>query len=150
MTARTWAASVAETPRYGQQTKARKAALDVLYSAELRDLGSSEVLEFTQTQSGAQARELTRAIIDGVAANRREIDQRITAALSAKWTLQRMPAIDRNLARIAVWELHYTDTPAGVVIAEAVKLAGDLSTDESSAFLNGLLVAVREDAANHD
>ena len=68
-----------------------------------------------------------------------EIDQRISDSASAAWPLDRMPSVDRNLARMAIYEIDYTATPAGAVISEAVRLAGDLSTDDSPTFLNGLL-----------
>jgi transcription antitermination factor nusB len=84
-------------------------------------------------------RELTTRIVHGIAEHQEQIDARIAACLDSSWTLERMPAVDRNLARIAVFELDYTDTPAPVIIAEAVRLAGELSTDGSPGFLNGLL-----------
>ena len=79
------------------------------------------------------------SLVHGVASNQPDIDRRISASLAGGWTLERMPAIDRNLARIAVFELDHTDTPPSAVIAEAVKLAAELSTDDSPPFLNGLL-----------
>ena len=84
-------------------------------------------------------RELTTRIVLGVAEHQQEIDQRIAESTSSTWPLERMPAVDRNLARIAVYELDYSDVPAPAVISEAVRLAGDLSTDDSPTFLNGLL-----------
>lgn len=130
---------MAEASHYGAQTKARKAALDVLFSAELRQLGFAETLSEQRSLSDKQVRPLTTELVLGVAEHQHEIDDAITAALSEKWTLERMPAVDRNLARIAVYELGFTQTPKSAVIAEALRLARDLSTDESPAFLNGVL-----------
>ncbi|MBB1484705.1 transcription antitermination factor NusB [Tessaracoccus sp. MC1865] len=124
---------------YSAQTKARKAALDILFMAEQRGDSLSETFTEQRTLSGGVVRELTREIVFGVAEHLDEIDDRISAAASAAWPLDRMPSVDRNLARMAIFELDYTDTPPGAVISEAVRLAGDLSTDESPAFLNGLL-----------
>lgn len=126
-------------PHYSTQTKARKAALDILYQAELRGAPVSETFAEQRAYAGTAVRELTTRIVLGVAEHQAEIDRRITAAASASWPLERMPAIDRNLARIAIFELDYSDVPPGAVISEAVRLAGDLSTDDSPAFLNGLL-----------
>lgn len=130
------------TTHYGAQTKARKAALDILYAAELRGSALEETLTEVRSLGEVTIRDLTAAIIHGVSGHQFAIDQRISSSLSGGWTLERMPAVDRNLARIAVFELDHTETPPGAVIAEAVKLAGDLSTDESPPFLNGLLARV--------
>lgn len=130
---------MADGPHYGTQTKARKAALDVIFAAELRGADFLEMLEQRRSVEGAAVRELTETIVRGVAAHLAEIDARLEPLVSESWTLQRMPAVDRNLARIAVFEMDHTDTPAPAVIAEAVRLASDLSTDESPTYLNGLL-----------
>lgn len=127
------------TRHHGSQTKARKAALDILYAADLRGTGLVETLMEVRSFGEATIRDLTVALVHGVASNRPDIDQRISESLAGGWTLERMPAIDRNLARIAIFELDHTDTPASAVIAEAVKLAAELSTDDSPPFLNGLL-----------
>lgn len=124
---------------YSAQTKARKAALDILFMAEQREASLSETFTEQRSLSGSVVRELTRDIIFGVAENLDAIDARIEAAASEKWPLDRMPSVDRNIARMAVYELDYTDTPPAAVISEAVRLASDLSTDESPTFLNGLL-----------
>ena len=130
---------MAETVRYGTQTKARRVALDILYAAELRGRGIVETFIEARDLASITVRELTTRIVHGIAEHQEQIDARIAACLDSSWTLERMPAVDRNLARIAVFELDYTDTPAPVIIAEAVRLAGELSTDGSPGFLNGLL-----------
>ncbi|MDO5065698.1 MAG: transcription antitermination factor NusB [Propionibacteriaceae bacterium] len=130
---------MAEPGRYGTQTKARRGALDILYSAELRGRGIIETFIEVRDVAGVTIRDLTAKLVHGIAEHGEEIDRRIAQSLDSSWTLERMPAVDRNIARIAVFELDHTDTPAPVVIAEAVKLAGELSTDDSPGFINGLL-----------
>ena len=128
-----------DAPHYSTQTKARKAALDILFMAEQRDASLSETFAEQRSLSGTVVRDLTRSIVLGVAEHLMEIDQRIAESTSQTWPLERMPSVDRNIARMAVFEIDYTDTPPAAIISEAVRLAGDLSTDESPAFLNGLL-----------
>ena len=99
----------------------------------------AETFAEQRSLAGREVRELTTRIVLGVAEHQMEIDQRIAESTSSNWPLERMPAVDRNLARIAVFELDYSDVPAPAVISEAVRLAGDLSTDDSPTFLNGLL-----------
>lgn len=130
---------MAQAPRYGAQTKARKAALDVIFAAELRGEGLVDMLNQQITVEGGVVRDLTTRIVHGVAEHLGDIDARLAPLVSESWTLERMPAVDRTLARIAVFEMDYTDTPGEAVISEAVRLASDLSTDESPSFLNGLL-----------
>ena len=124
---------------YGAQTKARKAALDILFMAEQRDASISETFAEQRSLRGGVVRELTTRIVHGVAEHQHDIDARIEDSAADGWRLERMPAVDRNIARVAVFELYYTDTPPVAVIAEAVRLASDLSTDDSPTFLNGLL-----------
>ena len=83
-----------------------------------------------------------RVLVEGVVDHQARIDELI-GTYSAGWALDRMPAVDRNLLRIAVYELLWQqDVPGAVVIDEAVNLARDLSTDESPAFVNGLLARI--------
>ena len=119
--------------------KARKAALDILFMADQRGASISETFTEQRSLAGGVVRELTSAIVLGVAEHQLEIDQRIEESTNSAWPLDRMPSVDRCLARLAVFELDYTDTPPAAVISEAVRLAGDLSTDDSPSFLNGLL-----------
>ncbi|MCW2932377.1 MAG: hypothetical protein JWM19_3339, partial [Actinomycetia bacterium] len=87
--------------------------------------------------------EYAAEIVRGVASHSAEIDQLISRN-SLDWTLERMPAVDRNVLRIGVWELLWADdVPDGVAISEAVLLAQDLSTDGSAGFVNGLLGSVQ-------
>jgi len=122
--------------------KARKRALDVLYQAELRNLPRDQALTSYLAglaEPGAEYLDYTRALVTGVAAHAERIDELISSYAEG-WILERMPVIDRNLARIAVFELLYRDdVDSPVAITEAVDLAETLSTDDSPRFLNGLL-----------
>jgi len=130
--------------------KARKRALDVLYEADLRDLPPTQVLT-TYLDRIAKPRpdhlDYTVTLIEGVAKNLDRIDELI-ASYAEGWTIDRMPVVDRNLARIAVFELLYVgeiDDP--VAISEAVELAKQMSTDDSPRFLNGILGRIAEFAS---
>lgn len=127
--------------------KARKRALDVLYEADLRGESIPKVLaETVARMEGPRPGYLDYAIelVEGVCAHLERIDELI-ASYAEGWTLQRMPAVDRNLARIAVFELLYQDeVDALVAISEAVELAGQISTDDSPRFLGGVLGRIAE------
>lgn len=126
------------------RTKARKRALDVLYSAELREQNVATALSAEDERAAkepARAASWTyaREIIEGVTAHAVEIDELIETYAQG-WTITRMPALDRAIARIGIWELLFNpDVPDAVAIAEAVDAARTYSTDDSAGFLNGLL-----------
>jgi transcription antitermination protein NusB len=127
--------------------KARKRALDVLYEADLRDLPPGQVLTgYLDRIEKPRPDHLdyTVGLVEGVAKNLDRIDELI-ASYAEGWTIDRMPVVDRNLARIAVYELLYVpeiDDP--VAITEAVELARQMSTDDSPRFLNGILGRIAE------
>jgi N utilization substance protein B len=127
--------------------KARKRALDVLYEADLREAPVGEILaNYLRRLTPPRPEHLDYAItlIEGVAAHRDRIDELI-ASYAEGWTLERMPVVDRNLARIAVFELLYQDEiDDPVAITEAVELARQMSTDDSPRFLNGVLGRIAE------
>ena len=125
-------------PRTSARHKARKHALDLLFEADLRGTDPVATLE-ERAATEVTVRELTAEIVRGVAANSRRIDSVVSSWLSDGWTLERMPRVDRILARMATYELLYTTTEPSVVVSEAVTLASELSTDESPAFLNAVL-----------
>ncbi|WP_061962154.1 transcription antitermination factor NusB [Demequina flava] len=130
------------------RTKARKRALDVLFEAEQRSMPLAQALEERLVNSGRETPlpEYAREIIRGVIARRRELDSIIQDA-APDWTLDRMPAVDRNLLRIGSWELLCNDEVASAVaIDEAVSLAVELSTDDSPRFINGVLGRIARDA----
>jgi len=135
---------MAEEQRYNpSRRKSRRRALDVLYSADLRgDISAAELLAQTLRRMGGdrpEHMEYAIALVEGVVANAARIDE-LLASYAEGWTLERMPPVDRNLARIAVYELiHRPDVDDPVAISEAVELAKELSTEDSPRFLNGLL-----------
>jgi N utilization substance protein B len=123
----------------GSRTKARKRALDILYEVELREIDAADALLQYTEHDDPPLRPYTVELVEGVELHRDTLDERLSAALPDDWTLRRMPRVDRNLARIAAWEIIYGEVDPAVAIAEAVSLAAELSTDESPAFLNGVL-----------
>src|SRR3954463_13166990 len=121
------------------RSKARKRALDVLFEADQRGLDAVRVLADRVARAGPPVAEYTVEIVEGVVAHRERIDE-LLSTYAQGWTLDRMPGVDRALLRLAAWELLYNDdVPDAVAIDEAVELAHTLSTDESPAFVNGLL-----------
>jgi transcription antitermination protein NusB len=127
--------------------KARKRALDVLFEADMRNLSPERVLEgYVERISRPLPPHMPYAesLVHGVAAHQERIDELI-ASYAEGWTIDRMPVVDRNLARIAVYELLYVDEiDDPVAISEAVELAREMSTDDSPRFLNGILGRIAE------
>ena len=124
------------------RTKYRKRALDILFESELQGLQVGGTLADRLESNDPPVHPYTVQLVEGVAANAERIDGLI-AEHAKGWTLDRMPVIDRNLLRIATYEItEVDDVPAAVAIAEAVELARDLSTDESAGFINGVLSAI--------
>ncbi|MBM7461103.1 transcription antitermination factor NusB [Rhodococcus coprophilus] len=130
--------------KLGARHKARKRAVDLLFEAEARnvhpvDLAADRVELAVADDQVAPVPPYAQTIINGVADNLDETD-RVIADHLHEWTLDRLPAVDRAILRIAVWELfHATDVPPVVAVDEAVELAKQLSTDDSPAFVNGVL-----------
>jgi len=129
------------------RSKARKRALDILFQSDVRgdDVAVTLAAE-ARRAAGEPAREASwlyaREIVDGVIDHGGEIDEQITTH-SRDWKLERMPAVDRAVLRIGVWELLYNDeVPAAVAIDEAVELAKEFSTDDSGAFVHGVLARI--------
>jgi transcription antitermination protein NusB len=128
------------------RTKARRLALDMLYASEMREVSPLELLSQRQRDPRDEISEYDYAVrlIDGVHTHRERIDELIST-YAVGWTLDRMPAVDRNLLRLGAYELLWVDdVPDGVAISEAVALATELSTDESPRFVNGLLSRLQE------
>jgi N utilization substance protein B len=123
---------------------ARKRAVDLLFEAEARGLSPGEAVEVRTALAQAQPdvaplHPYTVTVARGVGENSAHIDDLISSHLQG-WTLDRLPAVDRAILRVAVWELLYADdVPEPVAVDEAVQLAKELSTDESPGFLNGVL-----------
>ena len=129
------------------RTKARKRALDILFSADVRGEEVSVALAAAAARAANEpAREASwlyaREIVDGIIDHRDEIDEQITTH-SRDWKIERMPAVDRALLRIGTWEILFNDeVPTAVAIDEAVELAKDLSTEDSGAFVHGVLARI--------
>jgi N utilization substance protein B len=124
------------------RSKARKRALDVLYESELRGQDPLTTLAERVAAGDPPVNEHTVRLVEGVAEHRERIDE-LLQTYSVGWPLERMPAVDRNLLRIGVFELLWADdVPDAVAIDEAVELARDLSTDDSPGFVNGLLARI--------
>jgi N utilization substance protein B len=126
------------------RSKARKRALDILFEAEIRGEPVLDLLAIRTQEASPPVPAYAGELVRGVHAHRDRIDE-LLAEHSQGWTLDRMPAVDRNILRIGVQELLWNDhVPDPVAISEAVSLAGELSTDDSSAFVNGLLARLLE------
>jgi N utilization substance protein B len=124
--------------------KARKRALDILFEAEIRGEPVLDLLSERTVISDPPVSGYAAELVRGVQAHRAEIDEML-ASNAHGWTLDRMPAVDRNILRIGAYELFWAaDVPDGVAISEAVLLARDLSTDGSPSFVNGLLARLLE------
>jgi N utilization substance protein B len=129
------------------RTKARKRALDLLFAAEARGLSAVEMLDQAIAAGESPGNTYTATLVRGVVAEQARIDE-LLSTYSQDWTLDRMPAVDRNVLRLGVWELlHATDVPEHVAISEAMQLVRDLSTDDSPQFVNGILGAIQRDKA---
>jgi N utilization substance protein B len=121
------------------RTKARKRAVDVLYEADLRARDPLMVLRDRIADGNPPVPEHAVRLVEGVVAHAARIDELIEAHASG-WSLDRLPDVDRAVLRMAVFELLWVDdVPDAVVIDEAVELAKTLSTDDSPAYVNGVL-----------
>ena len=134
--------------------RSRQRALQVLFSCDVRKQPVDEAIaayyktldsEEEEPRPG-EPDEFMESLVRGATGHAADIDKRI-AAKSEHWRLERMPAVDRNILRLAVYEMSEIGTPAPVVIDEALELARKFSTDESVSFINGVLDAVRRDGA---
>ncbi|MDO8107782.1 transcription antitermination factor NusB [Isoptericola sp. b441] len=123
------------------RSKARKRALDVLFEADQRGQDPLAVLTARLAEPGTEAAlpQYAVELVEGVVARRAEIDELLTT-YSRGWVLERMPAVDRAALRLGAWELLFNDdVPDAVAVDEAVELVRALSTDDSPAFVNGVL-----------
>ncbi|PJI85612.1 transcription antitermination factor NusB [Luteimicrobium subarcticum] len=130
----------------GARTKARKRAVDVLFEADQRGVPPVTMLSQRVAVPGTQTSlpQYAVEIVEGVDAQRERIDE-LLETYSHGWTLERMPAVDRAILRAGVWEIVFNaDVPAAVTLDEATGLAKSLSTDESPAFVNGLLARIAD------
>ena len=130
------------------RSKARKRALDILFASELRSEDPVVALERAIEAGEGPTNDYTATLVRGVVEHQSRIDEVLTT-YSKSWTLARMPAVDRNVLRIGVYELLWgdSDVPETVAVSEALHLVQELSTDDSPAFVNGLLGSVMRDRA---
>ena len=135
---------MAERKAHGGRHQARKRAVDLLFEAEARSMTAAEAADARNALAETNAditplNPYTVTVARGVTEHAAHIDELIASHLQG-WTLERLPAVDRAVLRVAVWELlHAEDVPEPVAVDEAVELAKELSTDESPAFVNGVL-----------
>ena len=128
----------------GARTKSRKRALDILYGADVREESINQALAAEQARNDADPKRASswpyaRDIVIGITEHGDEIDELIET-YSQGWPIARMPAVDRALVRIGLWEILFNDeVPDAVAISEAVESARVHSTDDSAGFVNGLL-----------
>jgi transcription antitermination protein NusB len=134
------------------RNKARRRAVEILYEADLRSVSPATVLadriaraqQLTPQDSDPRIGEYAIELVEGVAKHQERIDS-LLETYSVGWTLDRMPAVDRNVLRMGVYELLWQEeVPDVVAIDEAVGLAQQLSTDDSPQFVNGLLNRIME------
>jgi transcription antitermination protein NusB len=124
--------------------KARRRAVEILFEAEQRHEDAREVMERRRMHSDSLVSPYAEELVLGVTMRRGELDEYLET-YSQGWTLERMPAVDRNVLRVGAWELLYNDdVPDGVAVAEAVNLAKELAGDDSPRFVNGLLGRLQE------
>jgi N utilization substance protein B len=124
------------------RSKARKRALDILFEAEQRGTPVLDLLAERITLGSPPVPGYAADLVRGVTVHTARIDE-LLSQYAEGWTLDRMPAVDRNVLRIGVYELLWADdVPDAVAISEAVLLAQDLSTEASPAFVNGLLARI--------
>ena len=125
------------------RSKARKQALDLLYETDIRGTDLVKTLVVRDIPAdGPDARpirEYTRELVNGVSDNRRKIDELITTYAQG-WDMDRLPAVDRNILRLGIYEILWSNSvPTSVAIDEALDLAKELSSDDSSKYIHGVL-----------
>ena len=125
------------------RSKARKQALDLLYETDIRGTNLVETLIArdvpAESPDARPIREYTRELVNGVSDNRRKIDALITTYAQG-WDMDRLPAVDRNILRLGIYEILWSNAvPTSVAIDEALDLAKELSSDDSSKYIHGVL-----------
>jgi transcription antitermination protein NusB len=124
------------------RSKARKRALDILFECEVRGIGLGETLDERVIAGEPPVNEYTVTLIRGVVEHQARIDE-LVSTYAQGWSLDRMPTVDRNALRLGVYEILYVDeVPDAVAVSEAMNLVRDLSTDDSPAFVNGVLGSI--------
>ncbi len=128
--------------KVGKRRKAREVALQFLYELDVHDVDDPAVREaefWAQHPGGAETKEYARRLVAGTKANQGEID-RLLGEITEHWDVERMAVVDRNILRLAVYELGWQhDVPPKVAINEAIEIAKKFGTGESARFINGVL-----------
>lgn len=133
----------------GTRHKARKRAVDLLFEAEAKNVSPVTLIDERRKlwyldESVGTVHDYTARVIEGISGDYPQIDAVVSSHLK-EWTLVRLPAVDRAILRMATWELFNADDVDPIVIVdEAVELAKELSTDDSPAFVNGVLGKIAE------
>ncbi|MCX5794458.1 MAG: transcription antitermination factor NusB [Elusimicrobia bacterium] len=126
----------------GRRRQAREIALQALYLVDVAHTQPSEAFAIVNRHAGqseAQTLDFARSLLEGAVAKLAEIDAHISAT-AENWPIKRMAAVDRNVLRLAAFELAYErDTPVGVVIDEAIEIVRKYSTEDATKFINGIL-----------
>jgi transcription antitermination protein NusB len=121
------------------RSKARKRALDVLFASDVRGEPAGDALDRAIADAEGPTNEYTATLVRGVIEHQTRIDE-LLSTYAQGWALDRMPAVDRNVLRLGVFEVLYVDdVPDAVAVSEALALVNNLSTDESPGFVNGIL-----------
>jgi N utilization substance protein B len=136
-------------PHRSARSKARSRALTVLYESEVRGLALDGTLQQRLDDQDPPVADYTVALVRGVVDHQEQIDD-LLSRYSKDWSLARMPGVDRNALRLALFEMAHTDVPDEVAIDEAVELVTELSTDESPSFVNGVLGAILRDGTHRE
>lgn len=139
--------------RRGARYKARRRAVDILFEAEFRDIDPVEIMEERAELAKDQENQIkpipeyTSQIVPGVAANLDAIDDAIAVHLTSEWSLDRIPAVDRAVMRVAAWELKFNpDVPQRVALSEGIELASEYSHIKAPDYVNAVLDGVARDA----
>jgi N utilization substance protein B len=129
----------------------RHRAVQVLYQCDMRSLGADEAiaafyggLYSEENEDTPEMDSFMEALVHGAIREKAQIDERITK-YSERWRIERMPAVDRNILRMAIFEMTQGETPGAIVIDEAIELARKFSGDESVPFVNGVLDSIRKE-----
>ena len=128
------------------RSKARKHSLDILYEADIRKSDAIAIIDsrlaISEDAELPPVREYTKVLVGGVSEHKRKIDELIATYIQG-WDIDRLAVVDRNILRIAIFEILYTsDIPEAVAIDEALTLAKDLSTEESAGYIHGVLAKI--------
>lgn len=130
----------------GRRRQARELALQALYIADCAHVPADEAFDIVRVGCDLDEKHtlFARALAVGTALRGAELDERIQK-IAANWEIVRMACVDRNLLRMASFELlHHPDTPVGVIIDEALEIAKSYSGEDSARFLNGILDKVKD------